>query len=108
MTGQRDMGVWDDVFLCEDQDEIILRRGETLFSLSVTGSAKPRELASASALAKSQIVACATMRERLWLFLQSTEISPFAIDAHSGQVSEFKVPKLLPRASISLQFHRAA
>ncbi|MBL7185614.1 MAG: hypothetical protein ISS70_04760 [Phycisphaerae bacterium] len=94
LTEQRDIGVWDDVFLSDDQDDIILRRGDALFSLSVTGTTDPRELTKASILANSEIVACASTGERIWLFLQSTKTSPFAIDAHSGKVSEFKIPRL--------------
>lgn len=94
LTEERDLGVWDDVFVCDGQDMIALRRGEALFSLSMTGSADPRELAKASVLTKTQIVASATAGERLWLFLQSTETSPFAIDAYSGKVSGFKIPNL--------------
>jgi len=94
LTDQRDLGVWDDVFVCDDQDMIILRRGVGLFSLSTKGSDNPKELATAPVLTNARIISCATTGERLWLFMESTQTSPFAIDAQSGEVSEFEIQKL--------------
>ena len=93
-TEQRDLGLWNDVFVCRDQDVVLLRRESDLFALSMQGSANPSKLVSATALAEAQIVACADSHERLWVFLQSTQRAPFAIDAHSGEVAEFEIPGL--------------
>lgn len=94
LTEQRDLGVWDDVFVCDDQGMIVLRRGEALFSLSMTGSADPTELAKASVLAKTQIVASVGSDDKLWLFMQGGDTAPFAIDAYSGRLSKFDIPGL--------------
>ena len=94
-TDKRDLGLWDEVFVCDDHEMIILRRGVGLFSLSTERADNPKELTTASVLANTQIVSCATTDERLWLFMESTRTTPFAIDAESGEVSEFQIPGLI-------------
>jgi hypothetical protein len=93
-TEHHDLGSWDDVFVCCDQNMVLLRRESDLFALSITGSAKPSKLFTALALAEAQIVACADSGERLWAFLQSTQRGPFAIDLHSGTMAEFEIAGL--------------
>lgn len=94
VRNQRDLGAWDDVFVCNDQDMIVLLRGETLYSLAMIEGAAPKELTKASALADARIVACTSSGDKLWLLFESTKSAPFAIDAHSGKVSEFEIPGL--------------
>lgn len=94
VVNERDLGAWDDAFICSDQDMIILRRGETLYLLSLTAGAAPKELTRASALAHARIVTCAPSGGKLWLLLESTKMAPFGFEAHSGQVSEFTIPGL--------------
>ena len=100
-TVHRDLGSWDDVFVCSDQDMVLLRRETDLFALSITGSADPSKLITALALAEAQIVACAGSGERLWVFLQSNQRTPLAIDAHSGKMAEFKIAGLKISANLS-------
>ncbi|MEW6363566.1 MAG: hypothetical protein AB1714_02885 [Acidobacteriota bacterium] len=93
-TEIRDWGVWDDVFVCEDEEIVVLRRGEELFSVLLTVSSSPGRLATAQAARKAQIVAAAGSGTRLWLFMQSSDAAPFAIDAYSGTLSRFDIPGL--------------
>lgn len=94
VMNERDLGAWDDAFVCSDQDMIVLRRGETLYFLSMTEGAAPKEMTRASALAHARIVAYAPSGGKLWLLLESTKTAPFGIEAHSGQISEFTIPGL--------------
>jgi hypothetical protein len=102
---KRDLGVWDDVFVCDDQDVIVLRRGEGFFSMSLSASASLKKLATAPAARTTRIIDYAGSGDRLWLFLQSDKAAPFAIDARSGKVSHFDVPnpKMPGRHAASIQ-----
>ena len=103
----RDLGLWDDVFVCSDQDVVLLRRESDLFALSITGSAKPSKPVTALALVEAQMVACAESGERLWVFLQSSRRAPFAIDAHSGEMATFEIAglKIPGSQSCGIQSH---
>ena len=94
VSGQRDLGAWDDVFVCKEQDMLILRRGDTLYSLLMEEGSQPREIASMPTLANTRIVTCVPFGERIWLFLNSTETDVFAVEASSGNVADFKIPNL--------------
>ncbi len=93
-TEHRDLGLWDDVFVCCDQDAVLLRRESDLFALSISGSANPSKLFTALALAEAQMVTCAASGERLWIFLQSSRSVPFALDAQSGKMAKFEIAGL--------------
>jgi hypothetical protein len=58
--GQRDLGVWDDVFACGAEEVVVLRRGKELFTLSMSSSAELKKLAAAPAAGATRIIACAT------------------------------------------------
>jgi archaeosine-15-forming tRNA-guanine transglycosylase len=73
---KRDLGVWDDVFVCDDQDVIVLRRGEGFFSMSPSASASLKKLATAPAARTTRIIDYAGSGDRLWLFLQSDKAAP--------------------------------
>lgn len=106
-TERHDLGTWDDLFVRSDQDTVLLRRESDLFGLSITESAKPTKLATAPALADAQIVACADSGERLWVFFNSHQRAPFAIDAHSGKMAEFEIPglEISEKMSAGIQSH---
>jgi hypothetical protein len=89
-----DLGTWDDVFVCKEQDCMILRRGDTLFSLAMSASSKPSKLVSASELKNAHFVTSAGSDNGIWLFMQSSESAPFAINTHSGQISQFNISGL--------------
>ena len=93
-TTPKDLGIWDDAFVCEDQNFILLRRGETLFSLSMMPPSELVKLVTAPETKSTEITFGTQSNGRLWLFLQSSESAPFAIDAHSGKVVEFGIPGL--------------
>jgi hypothetical protein len=89
IIGQRDLGVWDDVFACGAEEVVVLRRGKELFALSMSSSAKLKKLAAAPAAVATRIIACAGSGDRLWLFLQSDQNGPSVLDAYSGKVTNF-------------------
>jgi hypothetical protein len=89
-----DLGTWDDAYVVNDQDFIVLRRGEELFSLPMEGPSKAQKLKGAEILKNTQIIAAASVEERLWLFMNSSKTAPFAIDATSGDVAKFEIPGL--------------
>jgi hypothetical protein len=64
-TEHRDLGLWDDVFVCSDQNAVLLRRESDLFALSTTGSANPSKLIRSLALAEAEMVVCAESGQRL-------------------------------------------
>ena len=90
-SAQRDLGLWDDVFVCPDQDLVLLRCESDLFGLSIAGSAKPSKLITIPTLTESKIVACAGSDKRLWVFIQSSQRGPFAIDVNSGREARFNI-----------------
>src|SRR5262249_20430169 len=94
VTATSDLGLWDDVFVAQDQDVIVLRRGAELFSLAMAASSTPRKIAKAPAADNTQIIAGAAVDEKFWLFLNSNTAAPCALDAHSGAVAAFEIPGL--------------
>ena len=108
-----DLGLWDDVFVLHDQDIIVLRKGDELFSLSMEASAKPTKIAkvaqvAVAKVAHTQIIAGATIDKRIWLFLNSSKAAPCAIDVLSGTVGTFDIPGLKVPGSDApgIQSHR--
>src|SRR5262245_12526250 len=87
--GQRDLGVWDDVFACGAEEVVVLRRGKELFTLSLSISVELKKLAAAPAAVATRIIASAGSGDRLWLFLQSDQNGPSVLDAYSGKVTNF-------------------
>jgi hypothetical protein len=92
LTKSRDLGVWDDVFVSEDQEMIVLRRGTGLFALSINEAGDPKEWVKAPVPSTARTVTCARSGDRLWLFQQSAATFPFAVDATTGAVSKFEIP----------------
>jgi hypothetical protein len=89
-----DLGTWDDVFVLHDQDFIVLRRGDELFSLAMEASAKPKRIAKVAAVNNTQIITGVAVDKRLWLFLNSSKSAPCAVDALSSTVATFDIPGL--------------
>lgn len=94
VSATSDLGLWDDIFVAHDQDVIVLRRGEELFSLAMAASSTPKKIAKAPAADHTQIVAGAAVKKKFWLFLNSGKAAPCAIDAQSGAVVTFEIPGL--------------
>src|SRR5262249_45423303 len=93
-AAQRDLGVWDDIFVFEDQDFMVLRRDEALFSLSMTKPSKLIKLVTAPETKSAEIILGGHSENNLWLFLQSSKTAPFAVEARTGKVSKFDIPGL--------------
>jgi hypothetical protein len=93
-TAASDLGLWDDAFVPDSQDFVILRRGDELFSLTMAATAAPKKTAKTPAVEHTQIVAAAVVDKRCWLFLNSTEAAPCVVDAHSGTVVRLEIPGL--------------
>jgi hypothetical protein len=89
---QRYYGAWDDAFVCNEADRIILRRGDSLYSHSMCEDNPPMAMSKTPTLDRTQIIACIPSGGKLWAFLNSRETGAFAIDINSGQISNFKVP----------------
>lgn len=89
-----DLGLWDDVFVAHDQDIIVLRRGDELFSLSMDAAAKPKRIARVAQASNTQIFAGTAIDKRIWLFLNSSKAAPCAVDVQSGTLVLFDIPGL--------------
>lgn len=94
VTPKSDLGTWDDAFVCRDQDFVVLRRGEEIFSLVMNAAGEPKKLLTAPAADHTQITAAIAVEERLWLFLYSRDTTPVALDIYSGDVVKFEIPGL--------------
>lgn len=101
VASQRDFGAWDDAFVCEDKDMLVLRRGDTLHTLLMGEGAQPKEIVTLGALSHTRIVACIPSGERVWLLLNSTETDAFAVEVNSAKVVDFKIPNLTIPGSLA-------
>lgn len=101
VTSQRDFGAWDDAFVCEDKDMLVLRQGDTLHTLMMSKGAQPKEIVTLDALSHTRIIACIPSGERVWLLLNSTETDVFAIEVNSAKVAYFKIPNLTIPGSLA-------
>ncbi len=86
--------MWDDVLATSGGDTLLLRRGTALWSLPIAGSAKPEKTTESPVLEGSSMVASVDTGGRLWTFFNSSRQSPFAIDARSGELVDFKIAEL--------------
>ncbi len=101
VTSQRDLGAWDDAFVCEDKDMLVLRRGDTLHTLLMGEGAQPKEIVTLDTLSHTRIIACIPSGERVWLLLNSTETDAFAVEVNSAKVADFKIPNLTIPGSLA-------
>jgi hypothetical protein len=92
---QEDVGLWDDAFVCDGQDIVILRRGDDLFSRSMSSRPQLIKLATVPQVRASCIVAGTRWEDSLWLFCESADSTPFAVEAYSGRVAEFDIPGVI-------------
>ncbi len=102
----RDLGLWDDVFVADERDDLILRRGKRLFVLPAKATeteateteateteAIPRQLLDLPELNNSSIIAGWSAGQSLWLLVQPHADLPFAIEVYSGKIARFPLPK---------------
>jgi hypothetical protein len=87
-----DLGVWDAAFACDELDCLVLRQGQELFSLPMVSPAKPVRMATILQATNVEIVAGVRSKTNLWLFCQSPEVAPFALELNSGKRIELEIP----------------
>jgi len=92
IANKTDLGVWDDTFVRDDMDSIILRQGKDVFVLPLTNTQGIGKLATVPEMSASEIVDGVRCGGRLWLFCQSRNRMPFAIDVLSNAKAKFSVP----------------
>lgn len=87
----KDLGAWDDELRFADQDSIVLRRENSLFSYSlVTGRLK--EIHFTNNLAGVRMLHGMTWETHQWVFCQSETAMPFAMDLAAGKTATFEIP----------------
>ncbi len=101
VTSQQDFGAWDDAFVCEDKDMLVLRRGDTLHTLLMGERAQPKEIVTLDALSHTRIIACVPAGEKVCLLFNSTETDAFAVEVNSAKVVDFKIPNLTIPGSLA-------
>lgn len=87
-----DLGVWDAAFACDELDCLVLRQGEKLFSLPMSSRSKPVQIATIRQTPQVEIVAGMHSKTGLWLFCQSRQTAPFALEVRSGKRIEMAIP----------------
>lgn len=88
----RDIGEYNDIFILENEDFVILRKGDTLYSLAMDETATPVKLVSDPSLKYTGINEGIKIHDRLWLLIVSEDETPFIIDAYSGLKKELEIP----------------
>lgn len=89
-----DLGGWHDVFVLEESDSLILRRGAEVFMLGMGDAAKPQKMANLPDMGGTQIAYAGHSAKKVWLFCTSKNSLPFAVDLSSGKKVEFVIPGL--------------
>ena len=92
---QEELGLWHDVYAPADQDALLLRRGPELFRIAMTSPAEVTSVASHPLLPNSEIRGSRNSTGGFWLFLDSSQSLPFAIEIISGRIVTFDVPDLV-------------
>ena len=70
VTNWQDLGTWDDAYVLDDLDIVVLRRGDAFSMLTVTNAFVASSLANTPAARDSMIVGATHCDGRTWLFLQ--------------------------------------
>jgi hypothetical protein len=92
--GPTDLGTWDDVYECADQDFILARREDSLVLISTDIGFVKTNLAKSSMLKDTLIDSAVRSGDRIWVFFKSSKAVPFAFDVHAGKTVQFVVPGL--------------
>ncbi len=101
-TDSQNLGEWDDVIAAKEQNLLILRRGQNLFSLNFATPAKINKLISSPVVQSTEAVTCMSSDQRLWMLMNSKNSAPFAIDINSGMISKFTIPEMKTEGTNSL------
>ncbi len=100
-VARRDLGRWDQIIAADGKDALVLRRSDSLYSLSMTTTAAPRKLASAPEFKSARIVRAATVGDRHWLFMQTADTAPFAFDTATRRFARFKISEVRVPGSLA-------
>lgn len=94
VTAASELGLWDDAFVDPSHDVMIMRRNDELYSLAMNPSSTPKKISKVPEASNTQTFTGAAFEDKFWLFINSTNSVPSAIDARSGTVVSFEIPGL--------------
>jgi len=86
-----DLGLWDDLLRFQDQDFILLRKKEAVFSCSMVSGAI-KKIETMPHLGEAEFAGGLMWGRRQWVFFQSAESTPLAVDLSSGKTARFEIP----------------
>ncbi|MGE0267106.1 MAG: hypothetical protein AB7S78_01440 [Candidatus Omnitrophota bacterium] len=92
ILSEKSMGLWDDIFVPDDDEFLIVRKGENLYQLSLPGDSEPVLLAASPELKNTRIMTGTRTKDKLWIFLQSFESNPLAFEIFSKKLVNFEIP----------------
>jgi len=94
-TDNRDLGTWDDVFVCDERDFMVVRRGELMFSLSMTDAGNPKKLVALPALKKAVLLPAPVRVKASGCFSNRAKLSrlPLRLIAAKCRTSAFHVQR---------------
>ena len=87
----KDLGIWDDALRFADQDAIVLRKGDALFSYSLVTD-RLKQIRVTNDLAGVHLIDGITWKNQQWVFCQSVTAMPFAMDLADGKTVTFEMP----------------
>lgn len=88
----RQLGRWDDAFAVPDADVMVLRRQQELFRLALGTSAEPELWFEAPETSGSEMLAGLRLGDELWVFFNSSQRAPFALELTKRSRLDFEVP----------------
>ena len=91
---KKDLGLWDDIYSYESFDFLVLRKESELFSLSLTSTDDIKKLPATPDMTDTSIIDGSAWHGRQWLFCQSKNTVPFALDLQTGDIAYFNIPGL--------------
>ena len=92
-TGKKaDLGGWNDVFALQETGQFLLRRGDELLSLSQSGPTSPKSLGIVPDCRVGKMVAGAHAGDRSWVFFESRDVMPFALETGNLERVDLVVP----------------
>jgi len=93
-SGPKDLGEWDDVYACGNQDFVLARHDDSLVLISTAAGFEKTNLAKSSILKDTQIDSAIWSGDNIWVFFKSSKGLPFAFEAHGEKNVQFEIPGL--------------
>lgn len=87
-----DLGEWDEVVPQGGEGALLLRRGNTFYSLPSLDSTEPVALAQTPAAPESAVFRAVGTGADVWAIVNFEHAMPVAVNIASGQISRFQVP----------------